>query len=226
MNVIGVSGQLRNGKDTVADHLFQKLDPNFGWKRTAFASNVKRIFCETFGVDLAFIEEWKVKDSIPPGFGMNVRRGLQQIGDGFRQIYPTIWLDLVFRESGPKIISDVRYINEVKKVKEEGGLNILVVRPGYVNDDPNGSEAQIKPYTRWGLYYTDWLASKIVTVETPDDDKVVLRADHRQTTVDRRSYYIPEFMHLFDMVIRNDGTLDDLYRIIDDRVLPFVESKL
>jgi hypothetical protein len=61
--VIACSGQAQNGKDTVADRLCLKLNerhPEAPWTRAAFALNVKKVYCDTFGVDMAFVEEWKV----------------------------------------------------------------------------------------------------------------------------------------------------------------------
>ena len=142
MKIIGVAGQMRAGKDTISDYLTTII----GFERASFAANVKRVFCETFGVNLEFVEKWKVIPEVPPCFSSTVRQGLQQIGDGFRKIKGDIWVELVFRVLNKNIvISDGRYINELERIRKEKGLNILVWRPGYENNDPNGSEAQLKP---------------------------------------------------------------------------------
>lgn len=210
--VIGVASQAQHGKDTLADRLCETLNSQSqsNWQRRAFAANVKRVFCETFGVDAAFVEEWKVKSEIPPGFDMPVRQSLQFIGDGFRKIMGTIWLDLAFRDDLPKIISDVRYINEFTRVKAEGGLNILIGRPDRLNDDPNGSEAQIRPYIDWCF-----------KAFSPTTKFVDLRdVDWKNLSADAKP---PEGMNMFDVFIRNDGTIDELYNIVDTKLAPFVE---
>jgi hypothetical protein len=204
--VIGVAGQLRNGKDEIADYLQLKLDGH----RTAFATGVKTVFCEAFGKDLDWVEKWKVIDEPPPGFNMNVRKILQMIGDGFRKAQDSIWVDrcfadftFLFGESFnpcPIIISDTRYVNELKRVREAGGINILVYRPGYLNNDPNGSEAMIKPFVQY------FLAS--------GGFEGVVHEGHLTAP--------PE---LIDVFIRNDGTLEDLYSKIDEIVLPYLEEK-
>jgi len=187
MKILGVAGQLRNGKDEIADFIASKLD----YKRAAFASNVKRIFCETFGVDLDFVEKWKTIAEPPPGFDMPVRQALQFIGDGFRKIKSDIWVDLIFRHNPSDIvISDCRYINELKEIKKNGGWNILVYRPGFLNEDPNESEAQIKPFV------LNFIA-KGVEGRVKDDN---------------------ENFSLIDFFIINDGTLDDLHKKIDNLV--------
>lgn len=158
MNLIGVASQAQHGKDTLANYLGQVLNKTMGrahWKRDAFANNVKRIYCETFNKDMDFVEKWKVIPEPPPGMDMTVRKSLQFIGDGFRQIQGDIWIDLMFRKDEPKIISDIRYINELKSVKVRGGYTILVARADKLNDDPNGSEAQIRPLVTYALGLND-----------------------------------------------------------------------
>lgn len=207
MFVIGVAGQAQNGKDTLADRLKLTLNERIGsefWARAAFAKNVKKVYADTFGVDFDFIEEWKVKTEIPPGFDKNVRQSLQFIGDGFRQIKSTIWLDLAFRNKDvASIISDVRYINEFVRVHDEGGLGILVGRPDKLNDDPNGSEAEIRPYVDWFLKNTTGNFVKVEEVSLegapPHSDK----------------------FHLF---VQNSGTKDELYDIVDNQIVEFVQN--
>ncbi len=150
---------------------------------------------------------------------MTVRQSLQFIGDGFRKIVPTIWLDLAFRNKAvPKIISDVRYVNEFLRVKQEGGLCILVGRPDKLNDDPNGSEAQIKPYVEWAL-------------KTFDPDKKFVSLEPFQKAVRLADPYYkpmpsdtPPHMEAFDVFVRNDGTKEEFYQIIDEQLVPFVQQ--
>lgn len=216
--VIGVASQAQHGKDTLADRLCEKLNANRDsnpWVRRAFATNVKRVFCETFNVDAAFVEEWKVKSEAPPGFDMPVRQALQFIGDGFRKIMGTIWLDLAFRDNLPKIISDVRYINEFTRVKAEGGLNVLIGRPDRLNDDPNGSEAQIRPYIEWCF------KAFSPTIKFVDLRDVDWRGIRDKCTSEAE--YPPPNIEMFDVFVRNDGTIDELYNIVDTKLVSFVE---
>lgn len=193
MKLIGCAGQARNGKDITADYLAKKL----GWGRGAFASNVKRIFCEAFGVEPDFIEEWKTSSEMPEGFQMVVRKALQFIGDGFRQIKDGVWVDMLLRDNPDSlIISDIRYINELKAVRERGGINILIYRPGFMNDDPNDSEAVMK---RFALHFID---------------------GGREGRVRSQGDY-----GLVDFFLVNDGSLDDLYGKIDSLVVPHLEPK-
>jgi len=147
--IIAAFGQLANGKDTVCDYLFEKVTGKNNWKRAAFANAVKDTFCQSFQVTREFIEEWKRIPEPPPGFILPIRQALQNIGDGFRKIVPTIWIDIALRSTNDLIISDGRYINEAIAVKNKQGLNILIYREGFLNDDPNPSEAQLRPLIEW-----------------------------------------------------------------------------
>jgi hypothetical protein len=152
MKHIVFSGQLANGKDVLADITKDILNGMGGplWKRSAFAGAVKDIYCHAFDVDRDFIEKWKRNPEPPPGFLMNVRKSLQFIGDGFRAMQSEVWINLALRDEY-LILSDGRYINEARAAKKLGGANILVWRPGFENNDPNMSEAQILPIVRWCL---------------------------------------------------------------------------
>jgi hypothetical protein len=141
MQIIGVAAMAQNGKDTAANYLAKKL----GFNRSAFALAVKNVFCESFDVDMQFIEEWKVKNECPPGFDMPVRKALQFIGDGFRQIRSNIWVEIALRGIQDKTcISDCRYPNELQQIFERDGVNIVLYRPDYENNDTNKSEAYIR----------------------------------------------------------------------------------
>lgn len=233
MFVIGVAGQAQMGKDTLADRLQEMLngwdkctleeraaekDMPETWQRRAFAYAVKKVFADTFDVTFEFIEKWKVIPEPPPGFDMTVRQALQFIGDGFRKIRSTIWLDLAFRDkSRPTIISDVRYINEFLRVKKEGGLNFLVGRPDKLNDDPNGSEAQIRPFIEFALNHFQKKPFVLVAEEL-----------HRLATLEAMGGGVqaapPEHMDAFDVFVRNDGTKEEFLAAIDGLAVPYIQQ--
>ena len=189
MKIIGVSGQARFGKDELSDYLAPKLE----FSRAAFANNVKKIFCDTFNVDLNFIEQWKTVPEAPPGFDMPVRQALQFIGDGFRKIKNDVWVDLIFRNEPENIvISDVRYINELYAIKNKGGINVLIWRPGHENNDPSDSESQIR-------ILVDWFASKKIEGSVKSISKE----------------FAPHGCELVDYFIINDSSLENFYKKIE-----------
>lgn len=199
MKVIGFSGQMRMGKDECANYVAKSFPT---WERSSLAKSVKQIFCDAFDVDVDFIEEWKSNPEPPPGFLKSVRQSLQFIGDGFRQIKSSVWMDLAFRE-GQKIFSDVRYVNELQKVKEAGGVNVLVWRPGFENDDPNGSESQIRPVI-------DYFRN--------------LNCEGSTDVMCLNIHNAPDGVQYVDYFIRNNGSIEELYRKIDTQLVPYLKG--
>jgi len=197
---VGLAGQLGCGKDTAADYLCDKLNLTGEcghWIRKGFAHAVKKVFMDTFQVDWEFVEKWKRIPEPPPGFIKNVRESLIFIGDGFRQMQPTIWIDLAFRDLRyHQIISDVRYVNEVEKIKQEGGLSILMWRPGHENNLQNASEQQLMPFVN-RLREMDPIPEGVLG----------------------RNIDVP-----FDIFIINDGTIEDLYAKVDEIVIPEISD--
>lgn len=210
MQLIGMASQAQHGKDTLADYLRDALNKQVGyekWYRSALAKNVKKIFKDVFAKDDAYVEKHKVLLEAPGDLDMPVRGALQFIGDGFRKIKGTIWLDLMRRqleETGnpATIISDVRYINELRWIKNLGGINILVARPDKLNNDPNGSEAQIRPLVEWAIKGGEDLNMHIV--------KCIVGP--------------VEAANLLDYVIINNGSMQDLYGKADRLLIPFINE--
>lgn len=250
MNIIGIGGQLGSGKDTLADYLAATLNKRFKccliWQRIGFAHAVKKVFMDSFDVTWDFIEEWKRKPEVPPGFDKNIRQSLQFIGDGFRQIKSNIWIETAFRQNTPKIISDVRYLNEAQAIRDHGGFNVLVWRAGHENNDPNPSESQIKPTVDWLVKsgYEGDLCGKDLPGETltASYHRVSVHGgepcpagytgrlhpntegpnDHWEGDVVYDGVMNPS---LFDFFIRNEGDLDQLYKKVDDLLVPVIEEK-
>ncbi len=211
---IACFGQLQNGKSTIVDYLSEELV----WKKVAFAKKVKEIFCDAFDVDLAFIEKWKVIPEPPPGFDMPVRQSLQFIGDGFRKIMPDIWVSKCFRlNEPPMIIEDGRYINELIKIKDEQGCNILVWRPGMENDDPNGSEAQMRPLVDWFKNLPDNFEGDTSSLFATATGKWCI-AGHLAP--------LPHGADKVDYFVRNEGTIEELYIKLKNNLIPYLEEKI
>jgi hypothetical protein len=204
---IGIAGQLGNGKDVLADYLVKRLNERnkIGpWVRTAFANAVKQVFEDSFGVDRDFIEKWKRIPEPPPGLKMNVRKSLQFIGDGFRQIKDNIWIEIGLRGTDQKVISDSRYVNEAKAIDAAGGLMVVLWRPGFENNDPNPSESQILPIVQWCL-------------DTNQDGPL-------HWSFDYELYPAPDGIQAYHYFMRNDGSIDQLHAKVDAELLPFLEA--
>lgn len=197
---IGIGGQLATGKDTFADYLVNRVnlryeDPNNMWIRNAFANLVKEIYQQTFNVDRAFIEKWKRVSTPPPGFLMSVRDCMIMIGDGFRKMKSDVWIENIFRnQDSHQIISDCRYVNETIAIREKNGITILLWRPEFENEIQSPSEQEYAEFVK---------ILKPLNFDGPISTKL----------------NIP-----FDLWIRNDGSINDLYRKIDDIVIPYIDN--
>lgn len=219
MRVIGIAGQKQNGKDTLGDHLIVRLNENGeSWKKSALAKPVKQIFADTFDVTLDFIEEWKVKSEIPPGFNATVREGLQMIGDGYRKLKKDIWIDIAYRDKTRDLVfSDVRYINELLKNRQEGGINILVVHPDRVNYDENESESQMRSFALLALQI--WKDKNFVDISKFDFELIQICTNEESFKM-----HAKEKMSIFDFCIFNKGTVQDFYNLIDENLVQLCQD--
>lgn len=210
IEVIGVAGQKQNGKDTLTDILTSML----GWERHSFAYAVKKIYCDAFDKDFDFIERWKVISEPPVGMLKNVRESLQFIGDGFRDIQPDIWITTAFREPEMyrrKVMSDLRYVNEAIQVKKKNGFNFLIYRPGMLNNDPNRSESQIRPYVEW--------------CESVGKEGLITEWPEYQAAVQGETSEFFRDLSNFDYFIRNEGTIYQLGQKVQNKVIPLIKER-
>lgn len=159
--IIGISGKIGSGKDTLADFIIAELDRQ-GKKhdRIYFASKLKEIHGVLTGNPAITQEQ---KNMFMEDFGFSAGEGLQKMGDGLRESYhPDVWVISTFRNINPALITlvtDVRYPNEANIVKDKGGVLIRLngdpakVRATSTRDINHTSETKLDDYKGWDIVY-------------------------------------------------------------------------
>jgi hypothetical protein len=157
--IIGVCGFIGSGKDTIADYL-----TNFHeFRRESFANTLKDAVAQVFGWDRTMLEgrtaqarEWR--EQVDPWWAerlnmpnLTPRLMLQLWGTEVcrKGFHDDIWiasLENKLRASTDNIvISDCRFPNEIKSIRDAGGIVVRVKRgddPTWYNDacDANAGE--------------------------------------------------------------------------------------
>jgi hypothetical protein len=215
--IIGVCGFIGSGKDTIADYL-----TNFhGFRRESFASTLKDAVSQVFGWDRTLLEgrtkqarEWR--ERVDPWWAERLNMstltprwilqywGTEVCRAGF---HDDIWiasLENKLRHSQDDIvISDCRFPNEIKAIRNAGGRVIRVTRgpePAWydsavsVNRGPNGNSTWAlsqRKLEKFGVHASEtaWVGTK------------------------------------FDCVLDNNATVDDLFAKINDLLAGLQVSK-
>ena len=207
--IIGVCGFIGSGKDTIADYLV-----NFhGFRRESFANSLKDAVAYVFGWDRTMLEgrtkqarEWR--EQVDPWWAerlnmpnLTPRWVLQYWGTEVcrKAFHDDIWiasLENKLRTSKDDIvISDCRFPNEIKSIKEAGGIVIRVKRgaePEWYNDaaDMNAGPKCI----RWAL------------------------ASDRMSKLNIHASETAWVGTKFDAILENDSSIDDLFTKVKDLV--------
>lgn len=204
--ILGVTGLIGSGKDTVADYLCTF----HGFKRVSFAASLKDAVSSVFGWDRELLEgstktsrEWREQTdtwwSERLGMDITPRWVLQYWGtDVLRNHFHTdIWVASVenkLRQSTDNIvITDCRFANEVDAIKRAGGVTARVER----GDKPEWYEAAVLfNKGEWGNM--SWSLSR--------------------EELRRKGIHASEYSSVgldYDHYIDNNGTIDDLHKRVE-----------
>lgn len=117
MQLIGLTGKARSGKDTAAQIIANLAAPAVV-QRLGFADAVKRELAVAMGCNVQFIEENKARlRPLLQGWGTEFRRNF------FGQDYwINKWQDGVTGEANLIIVPDVRFANEANHILNMGGV--------------------------------------------------------------------------------------------------------
>ena len=167
--IIGISGKALSGKDTSANMLKRLyMYPDTTYK--FYANNLKdmKVYAPVIIVHFADmlketakvmcdLDDWDVNDQdgkrqTIKWLGITVRELLQKLGTCVRQgIDNEFWIKSLYAENEYVeniIIADVRFPEEVKSIKDRGGIVLRLVRDG-AGAGNHISETALDDYTDW-----------------------------------------------------------------------------
>jgi hypothetical protein len=155
--IIGLGFKARVGKDTVAAHLVN----NYSFVQESFAFPLK----EFIGKQICGFNEKQLygawKEVIDPEWGMTPRQILQLVGtDALRKVvHDDFWIIPMkrklkehIRNGHNVVISDCRFSNEIKLVKELGGNLVRIDRdnPDKISGfEKHSSEVELETFNGW-----------------------------------------------------------------------------
>lgn len=148
--IIGLTGYAQHGKDTTGEYLVQQ----YGFKRYAFADQLKELalYINPYVDGKYTLRLWQlVQDAGWENAKKEpeVRRFLQELGTGVREILgEDAWVDALVKKirddglwdrQGPKhdakiVITDVRFPNEARLIRDRGGFMWRVKRVTKLSD--------------------------------------------------------------------------------------------
>ena len=181
--LIGLNGFKQSGKSTVAAYLTEK----YHFEELAFANSLKDSVAALFDITRTDVERYKdmgadvtLAGKIIPFRTFLQRFGTEMARDTWDQDF---WVDRILPNTLPQrwhadklvVISDVRFHNELRRIRQFGGYTIRIERSG-IDSDKHGSE--IKPNANYidytinndgtltGLYaQAEAIIEKIIRIE-------------------------------------------------------------
>jgi len=209
--IIGICGFIGSGKDTIADYLVNSHE----FRRESFANTLKDAVSKVFGWDRELLEgrtkqarEWR--EQVDPWWAerldtptLTPRWVLQYWGTEVcrKGFHDDIWiasLENKLRNSTDHIvISDCRFPNEIKSIRNAGGLVVRVVR---------GPEPE---WYQYAINYNEGQKNMSWALSRSYLEKLKIHASETAWVGTK-----------FDAVLDNNGTLDELFSQVQQLMQP------
>jgi hypothetical protein len=211
--IIGICGFIGSGKDTAANYFVAQ----HGFKRDSFAGALKDAVATVFGWDRELLEGltpearawreqvdswWAKRLSMP---NLTPRWVLQYWGTDVcrRAFHNDIWIaaleNRLRQRKGNTVISDVRFPNEIKAIRNAGGSIIWIKR---------GS-------------LPDWYDCALLENTTHEDEQWLLEDAHQLMPQRYPRVHLSEWAwvgSVFNYEIENNGTVEELYSALSSLV--------
>lgn len=194
--IVGLSGFIGSGKDTVADIICKR----YNFNRESFADNLKNCLSTIFNWDRTLLEgktenSRKWRETVDQWWAsrLNIenftpRYAMQHFGTDVcrNHFYDEIWIasleKKILENDNSVVISDARFLNELRSIKRMGGYTIRIKR----DNDP------------------DWFETAIEANYGDQAAKLKLK----NLNIHPSEYSWAGYQ--FDAIIENDGTIEDL----------------
>jgi hypothetical protein len=171
--LIGIAGRKRAGKDLVG----QYLGYEFGFSRLAFADPLKEAAKIIFGWNEDHVNG-DLKEVVDEFWGFSPRWALQRMGtEAMRKnVDDDIWIKATMRKViSSHVITDVRFPNEAKAIKEAGGVLWRIDRPSLgPAEDMHVSETALNDWDSWDAV----IVNDGTTVELGEKVKTIMEKEH------------------------------------------------
>lgn len=200
--IIGLNGLIGSGKDTVTEYIIK----SYNLDQMSFGKYVKDCLSVMFGWDREMLEGktkesriWRESVDVFWSSKLNIRftprLAMQLYGTELvrKHLNNDFWinrfeLDYSKKENKNIIVSDCRFINEIEKIRELGGT-IIEIQP---KELPEWYE--IAKNQNLGMYNEDVMKKKYPQIHVSEYGWIGLNNP--------------------DIIIKNDGTLEELYQKI------------